>query len=207
MPKTMLKLIKLLFPSVLLISTVNIAYAETQYVTENLNTYLRRGAGDQFKIAGAIQAGEQVNVLEKQGKYSLIRDSKNREAWILTSELSNTPSSKLENPKLKAQIQELTLKLNQLDGDWQQRTVEMQRRTKQSEQQSSELLEQNSQLKRELEITKNKNRDLEAMLDVSKREIAIQWFIYGGSVLGVGLLLGLIIPHILPRRKRRDGWA
>lgn len=207
MPKTMLKLIKLLFPSVLLISTANIAYAETQYVTENLNTYLRRGAGDQFKIAGAIQAGDQVNVLERQGKYSLIRDSKNREAWILTSELSNTPSSKLENPKLKAQIQELTLKLNHLDSDWQQRTVEMQRRTKQSEQQSSELLEQNSQLKRELEITKNKNRDLEAMLDVSKREIAIQWFIYGGSVLGVGLLLGLIIPHILPRRKRRDGWA
>lgn len=207
MPNITSKLTKLLLSSLLLGSAVNSAYAETQYVTENLNTYLRRGAGDQFKIAGAIQSGEQVNVLEQQGKYSLIRDSKNREAWILTSELSSTPSSKLENPKLKAQIQELTLKLNHLDGDWQQRTVEIQRRTKQSEQQSSELLEQNSQLKRELEITKNKNRDLEAMLDAGKREIAIQWFIYGGSVLGVGLLLGLIIPHILPRRKRRDGWA
>ncbi|OOF47290.1 hypothetical protein BKK51_00065 [Rodentibacter trehalosifermentans] len=209
MPKisSILTLTRFLLPSILLGSTINSAYAETQYVTENLNTYLRRGAGDQFKIAGAIQSGEQVNVLDRQGKYSLIRDSKNREAWILSSELSNSPSSKLENPKLKAQIQELTLKLNHLDSDWQQRTVEMQRRTKQSEQQSSELLEQNSQLKRELEIVKNKNRDLEAMLDVGKREIAIQWFIYGGSVLGVGLLLGLIIPHILPRRKRRDGWA
>ncbi|MBF0752353.1 MULTISPECIES: TIGR04211 family SH3 domain-containing protein [Pasteurellaceae] len=207
MPKISSILTQFLLSTVLLGAAINSAYAETQYVTENLNTYLRRGAGDQFKIAGAIQSGEQVNVLERQGKYSLIRDSKNREAWILTAELSNTPSSKLENPKLKAQIQELTLKLNHLDNDWQQRTVEMQRRTKQSEQQSSELLEQNSQLKRELEIVKNKNRDLEAMLDVGKREIAIQWFIYGGSVLGVGLLLGLIIPHILPRRKRRDGWA
>ena len=203
----MSRLSKLFVSSLLLSASVGTAYAETQYVTENLNTYLRRGAGDQFKIAGAIQSGEQVNVLEQQGKYSLIRDSKNREAWILTSELSKTPSSKLENPQLKAQIQELTLKLNHLDSDWQQRTVEMQRRTKQSEQQSSELLEQNSQLKRELEITKNKNRDLEAMLDAGKREIAIQWFIYGGSVLGVGLLLGLIIPHILPRRKRRDSWG
>ena len=154
-----------------------------------------------------IQSGEQVNVLEQQGKYSLIRDGKNREAWILTAELSKTPSSKLENPQLKAQIQELTLKLNHLDSDWQQRTVEMQRRTKQSEQQSNELLEQNAQLKRELEITKNKNRDLEAVLDAGKREIAVQWFIYGGCVLGFGLLLGLIIPHILPRRKRRDDWA
>lgn len=199
--------LKLLLSGLLFNAVLNSAYAETQYVTENLNTYLRRGAGEQFKIAGMIQSGEQVNVLEQQGKYSLIRDDKNREAWILTAELSKTPSSKLENPQLKAQIQELTLKLNRLDSDWQQRTVEMQRRTKQSEQQSNELLEQNTQLKRELEITKNKNRDLEALLDAGKREIAVQWFIYGGCVLGFGLLLGLIIPHILPRRKRRDDWA
>ncbi len=202
----MSKVSKLLFSCVLLGSTIGTVQAETQYVTENLNTYLLRGAGDQFKIAGAIQSGEAVTVLEQQGKYTLIRDNKNREAWILTSELSSTPSSREENPKLKAQVQELTLKLNRVDSDWQQRTNEIQRRSKQAEQQSSELLEQNSQLKRELEMTKNKNRDLEAMLDANKREIAIQWFIYGGSVLGVGLLIGLVLPHILPRRKRRDSW-
>ena len=186
---------------------ISSAYAETQYVTENLSTFLRKGAGEQFKIAGSIQAGEAVTVLDKKDRYTLIRDSKNREAWILSSELSPNASSKLENPKLKSQIQELSLKLNRLDDAWQQRTAEMQRRTKQAEQQSSELLEQNSQLKRELEITKNKNRDLEAMLDAGKREIAIQWFIYGGSVLGVGLLIGLILPLIMPKRRRRDGWA
>ena len=202
----MSKVSKLLFSCVLLVSTIGTVQAETQYVTENLNTYLRCGAGDQFKIAGAIQSGEAVTVLEQQGKYTLIRDNKNREAWILTSELSSTPSSREENPKLKAQVQELTLKLNRVDSDWQQRINEIQRRSKQAEQQSSELLEQNSQLKRELEMTKNKNRDLEAMLDANKREIAIQWFIYGGSVLGVGLLIGLVLPHILPRRKRRDSW-
>ena len=186
---------------------ISVAQAETQYVTENLSTFLRKGAGEQFKIAGSIQAGEAVTVLDKKDRYTLIRDSKNREAWILSSELSPNASSKLENPKLKSQIQELSLKLNRLDDAWQQRTAEMQRRTKQAEQQSSELLEQNSQLKRELEITKNKNRDLEAMLDAGKREIAIQWFIYGGSVLGVGLLIGLILPLIMPKRRRRDGWA
>ncbi|PRL47015.1 TIGR04211 family SH3 domain-containing protein, partial [Haemophilus influenzae] len=159
----MKKIYKALISSLLLSTSINVAYAETQYVTENLSTFLRRGAGEQFKIAGSIQAGEAVNVLERQGKYTLIRDNKNREAWILNSDLSSTPSSKEENPKLKAQVQELTLKLSRLDGDWQQRTVEMQRRTKQAEQQSADLLEQNSQLKRELEMTKNKNRDLEAI--------------------------------------------
>ena len=202
----MKKITKILF-SCLCLTFVLEVQAATHYVSENLNTFLRRGAGDQFRISGAIQSGEPVTVLSQKDKYSLIRDSRNREGWILTSELSDSPSSKEENPILKKQIQELTLKLNKLDEDWQQRTAEMQRRTRQAEQQSSELLEKNSQLNRELEITKNKNRDLEALLDAGKREIAIQWFIYGGSVLGLGLILGLIIPFILPKRRRRDGWA
>lgn len=190
-----------------LAGSLQTAFAETQYVTENLHTFLRKGAGDNFKIAGAIQAGEPVTVLNRQDRYTLIRDSKHREAWILSSELTSTPSSKNENPKLKAQVQELSQKLSRIDNDWQQRTVEERRRAKESDQRSSQLLEENAQLKRELEITKNKNRDLEALLDAGKREIAIQWFIYGGSVLGVGLLLGLIIPLIMPKRRRNDGWA
>lgn len=183
------------------------AVAQTQYVTENLNTYLRRGAGDQFKISGTIQAGEKVTVLDKKDRYSLIRDGKNREAWILTSELTSTPSSKELTPKLQQQVEELTLKLNKIDSDWQQRTLEMQRRAEQADQQSSELLEQNAGLKREVDILKNKNRDLEAMKDAESREIMIQYFIYGGTVLGVGLLLGLLIPFLLPRRRRNNGWT
>ena len=119
----MSKVSKLLFSCILLGSTIGTVQAETQYVTENLNTYLRKGAGDQFKIAGAIQSGEAVTVLGQEGKYTLIRDNKNREAWILTSELSATPSSREENPRLKAQVQELTLKLSRVDSDWQQRTT------------------------------------------------------------------------------------
>ncbi|MFC0309141.1 TIGR04211 family SH3 domain-containing protein [Gallibacterium trehalosifermentans] len=181
------------------------AFAQTQYVSENLNTYLRKGAGDQFKIVGTIKSGEAVTVLEKKDKYTQIRDSRNREGWILSSELSSAASSKEQVPALQKQIDELTLKLNRINHDWQQRTNEMQRRTQQAEKQSSELLEQNSQLSRQLDIIKNKNKDLEAMLDSEKRGIIIRWFIYGGSVLAVGLLLGLVIPVLIPRR-RRDRW-
>ena len=100
----MQKTTKILLSSLILGLSVHMAQAETKYVSENLNTFLRKGAGDQFKIAGAIQAGEAVTVLERKDKYTLIRDSRNREAWILTNELSNTPSSKEENPKLLSLI-------------------------------------------------------------------------------------------------------
>ncbi|WGE76156.1 TIGR04211 family SH3 domain-containing protein [Actinobacillus equuli] len=175
------------------------------YITENLSTYMRKGVGDQYKISGAIQAGEKVTVLDRKDRFVLIRDSKNREGRVLASEISQTASPKDLIPQLQQQVQDLSAKLGKIDSDWQQRTVEMQRRSQQAEQQSSELLDQNAQLKRELEVLKNKNRDLETMHDSEKREIVIQWFIYGGSVLAAGLLLGLLIPFILPRRRRNNG--
>lgn len=196
----------LLFLSSLAIITSLPSFAQNQYITENLSTYLRKGPGDQFKLAGTIAAGEQVTVLDRKERYTLIRDSKNREGWILTSEVTSTPSAKLLTPQLQQQVQELSAKLSNIDKDWQQRTIEMQRRAQQADRQSSELLEQNALLKRELEIIKNKNRDLEALQNAETREIMIQYFIYGGSVLGLGLLLGLLIPVLLPRRRQSNGW-
>lgn len=177
------------------------------YITENLSTYMRKGAGDQYKISGAIQAGEKITVLDRKDRFVLVRDSRNREGWVLASEISQTASPKDLIPQLQQQVQELSTKLGKIDSDWQQRTVEMQRRSQDAEKQTSDLLAENAQLKREVEILKNKNRSLETMQDSEKRAIAIQYFIYGGSVLVAGLILGLILPFILPRRKRNNGWS
>ena len=178
------------------------------YIAENLSTYMRKGAGNQFKISGSIQAGEPVTVLDKKDNFVLIRDSRNREGWVLASEISQTASPREVIPQLQQEVQTLTAKLKNMDSDWQRRTAEMQRRSQDAEKQSSNLFEENAQLKRELEIVKNKNRNLEIMQDAEKRTIAIQYFIYGGSVLVVGLLLGLIIPIILPKRRSRNGgWS
>lgn len=196
------KLRKFLF-SLLLLTTALPAFS-TDYVTENLSTYMRKGAGDQYKISGTIQAGEQITVLDRKDRFVLIRDSRNREGWILSSEVSQTASPKDLIPQLQQQVQDLKGKLNKIDSDWQQRTVEMQRRSNEAEKQTSDFLAENAQLKREVEILKNKNRNLETMQDSEKRAIAIQYFIYGGIVLVVGLILGLLIPYITPHRKRSD---
>ena len=178
----------------------------SDYITENLSTYMRKGAGDQFKISGSIQAGEKITVLDRKERFVLIRDSRNREGWVLASEVSQPPSPKELIPQLQQQVQDLNGRLAKIDSDWQQRTVEIQRRSNESQKQTSDLLAENAQLKREMEILKNKNRSLETMQDSEKRSIAIQYFIYGGSVLVVGLILGLILPYLAPRRKR-GGWT
>ena len=145
-------------------------------------------------------------LLDRKERFVLIRDSRNREGWVLASEVSQTASPKELIPQLQQQVQDLNGRLAKIDSDWQQRTVEIQRRSNESQKQTSDLLAENAQLKREMEILKNKNRSLETMQDSEKRSIAIQYFIYGGSVLVVGLILGLILPYLAPRRKR-GGWA
>lgn len=176
------------------------------YITENLTTYMRKGAGDQYKISGSIQAGEKIIVLDRKDRYVLVRDSRNREGWVLASEVSQTASPKELIPQLRQQVQDLSVRLSKIDSDWQQRTSEIQRRSLEAEKQTSDLFADNAQLKREIEILKNKNRTLETIQDSEKRAIAIQYFIYGGSVFMVGLILGLILPFLIPRRKRRNGW-
>lgn len=198
------KLHKVLLSSLLL--GCSLPAFSSDYITENLSTYMRKGAGDQFKISGSIQAGEKITVLDRKERFVLIRDSRNREGWVLASEVSQTASPKELIPQLQQQVQDLNGRLAKIDSDWQQRTVEIQRRSNESQKQTSDLLAENAQLKREMEILKNKNRSLETMQDSEKRTIAIQYFIYGGSVLVVGLILGLILPYLAPRRKR-GGWA
>ena len=141
----MKRLLKTIFiGACLALSAQQVIAEDIRYVTDELSTYLRRGAGDDYRISGSIKSGEKVTVLNQKDKYSQIRDSRNRDAWILTSELTKEASPK----------------------------------------------------------------EQEALLSAEKQEIIIRWFIYGGSVMLVGLLLGLILPNIIPRRRRRnDGWA
>ena len=60
--------------------------------------------------------------------------------------------------------------------------------------------------KNELIVAQKKVDAASVQLDDKQRTIIMQWFMYGGGVLGLGLLLGLVLPHLIPSRKRKDRW-
>lgn len=181
---------------------------EKRYVSDELNTWVRSGPGDNYRLVGTINAGEEVSVLQTNDStsYAQIRDSNGRTAWIPLKELSNEPSLRTRVPDLENQVKTLTDKLNNIDATWNQRTADMQKKVAGSDSVINALKDENQKLKNELVVAQKKVNAANLQLDDKQRTIIMQWFMYGGGVLGVGLLLGLVLPHLVPSRKRKDRW-
>ncbi|MGJ0628019.1 TIGR04211 family SH3 domain-containing protein [Xenorhabdus bovienii] len=181
---------------------------EKRYVSDELSAYIRSGPSNQHRIMGSLNSGEEVTLLSNNSEngYSQVKDSKGRISWILTNELSTIPSLHERIPAMEQEIKTLTSKLANIDNDWKQRTADMQNKVSASDKIINDLKKENSKIQNKLTVAEKKVDMANLQLDDKQREIILQWFIYGGAVAGIGLILGLVLPHIIPRRKRKDRW-
>ncbi|ACT14423.1 SH3 domain-containing protein [Pectobacterium aroidearum] len=181
---------------------------EKRYISDELLTYVHSGPGNQYRIVGTLNAGAEVTLLSvnENAGYAQIRDDKNRTTWIPLDQLSNTPSLRTRVPELENQVKDLTDKLNNIDQTWNQRTADMQQKVAASDGVINGLRQENQDLKNQLIVAQKKVSAANVQLDDKQRTIILQWFMYGGGVAGIGLLLGLLLPHIIPRKKKNDRW-
>ncbi|MEM6161552.1 TIGR04211 family SH3 domain-containing protein [Erwinia sp. P6884] len=192
--------------------TVSVATAvhaeEKRYISDELSTYVRSGPSDGYRLVGTLNAGEEVTLLQtnENTKYGQIRDANDRTTWIPLAQLSEQPSLRTRVPQLEQQVQDLTGKLANIDNSWNQRTAEMQKKVAGSDAAINNLKAENQKLKNELIVAQKKVNAANVQLDDKQRTIIMQWFMYGGGVAGVGLLLGLLLPHMIPSRKKKDRW-
>ena len=181
---------------------------EKRYISDELSTWVRSGPSDSYRLVATLNAGEQVTLLQTNDDthYGQIRDASGRTAWIPLTQLSQQPSLRTRVPQLEQQVKDLTDKLANIDGSWNQRTAEMQKKVAGSDDAINSLKAQNQKLKNELVVAQKKVNAANVQLDDKQRTIIMQWFMYGGGVAGVGLLLGLLLPHMIPSRKKKDRW-
>ena len=199
-----LQLIGLTFLS---LSATFVVQAESQrYISDELSTWVRSGPGDQYRLVGTVNAGESVALLQTNGDYSQVRDSNGRTAWIPNTQLKDQPSLRTRVPELEKQVKDLTDKLAGIDDNWNKRTADMQQKVAGSDNAIDALKSENEQLKNQLLVAQKKVSAANVQLDDKQRTIIMQWFMYGGGVAGIGLLLGLLLPHMIPRRKKNDRW-
>ncbi|MFY0991426.1 TIGR04211 family SH3 domain-containing protein [Halomonas sp. C05BenzN] len=179
---------------------------DTHWVSDSLTTYVRSGPTDGYRIIGTLTAGEPVTLLETSGDYSRVEDGDGSTAWVLSSELQETPSAQVRLPELESRLAELTGELDGINDEWESRVASMTESLGAREQRIEELESRNRELDAEAEQSRGTIRQLQARLDTQEEDLLLRYFMYGGGVAGGGLLVGLIIPHLPRRRKKRDRW-
>jgi len=181
---------------------------EKRYISDELITYIHSGPGNQYRIVGTLNSGEEVTLISvnQTNSYAQILDTKGRTAWIPLDQISDQPSLRVKVPALEQQVQTLTQKLKTIDDSWNQRTAQMQKDVSESSGTIQSLRDENQNLKDQLVGDKKKMDAVSVQLNDKQRAIIMQWFLYGGGVAGVGLILGLLLPHMIPRRKKDNRW-
>ncbi|WP_148254840.1 TIGR04211 family SH3 domain-containing protein [Aidingimonas lacisalsi] len=180
---------------------------DTRWVSDELSTFVRSGPSDEYRIIGTLTSGEPVTVLETQGDYSRVQaEDDNETAWILSDELQAEESAQQRLPELEAEIESLTEELDGINEEWQSRMAGTEDTLADREARIDELEDRNAELDSRYQSAQETLREQQARLDTQEEDLLIRYFMYGGGVAGAGLVVGLIVPHLPRRRKKRDRW-
>ncbi len=179
-----------------------------RWVSDSLNTYVRSGPTDGYRIVGTLTSGEKVELLRTQGDYSQVRGASGNAVWIPSRDLQSVPGQAERLPQLEQKVADLSAELKGIDDAWKARVQGMQETLDSRKKLIEELQAARSALDAELTTTRSQLRDAQAQLVNEQQQALMRYMAYGGSIAGAGLLLGLILPTMLRvRRKRNDQWV
>ncbi|EJN35634.1 SH3 domain protein [Pseudomonas sp. GM84] len=180
--------------------------SDARWVSDSLSTYVRSGPTDGHRIVGTLKSGQKLTLVGSQGNYSQVRGQSGDLVWILTSDLQSVPGQGERLPQLDAQVAELSGQLKTIDDSWKNRVQGMQETLDSRKQLVDELEARNKSLNEQLDQAQSKLRDTQAQLGDENKQVMMRYMVYGGSIAGAGLLVGLILPALTRGRKKNDRW-
>ncbi|OIQ23380.1 TIGR04211 family SH3 domain-containing protein [uncultured Vibrio sp.] len=186
------------------------AFAQDRYIADKLFTYMHSGPNNQFRIVGSIDAGDKIKLLtnNKETGYSQVLDSKGRKGWVETRFVTRQESMAVRLPKLEKELTTVKAQLSNARGNADSEKAGLIDSLEVRNQQIAELEQNYGEISKQLTASQTEVRELRARLDTQKEDLLLKYFMYGGGVAGGGLLFGLLLPHIIPRRKKSpNGWA
>jgi len=168
------------------------------YISDELFIYMHSGAGNNYRITGSINAGTQVKLTGSASNgYTEIIDDKGRNAWVEDKFVTQTPGLRFVVAELNGQLATTGEKEANLNAQ----IKELNDKLTTAESNNIVLTNKVTQLESQLASAQSK-------IDTQDMDIKKEWFFTGAIVLGVGLLLGLIIPRIsTKRRSSMDSWS
>ena len=199
--------------------------ADVMYVNDQLRITLRTGQGNEHRIIKALITGDRLEVLETTDTgYTQVRAEDGTEGWVRTQYLTEEPVAAIKlgaaekklasaNERLaalKQQVSELQSARSKLESENQAITKKNKSIDKELAH-LSKVATRPIQLDKENKRLKEANVNLETNLQLKMQENQVlkdksdrEWFVIGAAVLLGGIILGLIIPKLRPRK--RSSW-
>ena len=169
------------------------------YISDELFIYMHTGPGKKYRILGTIIAGSKIKITGAvDNSYSEIIDDKDRATWVESKYVTTQAGLRFVVAELNEKIANSSDYSSQLDGEVNELKSKVNLLTNDKQKLSSEL----KKLTSALEKTQTKIKDQDT-------NIKKQWFFNGALVLGIGLILGLILPRLFARRRggAMDSWS
>lgn len=201
--------------------------AKTMYITDSFEAPLRTGQTNAYRIRANLKSGTALELLEvnEDSGYSKVVTKHGTEGWILTRYLVNTPIAKTRLAQTQNYLANLKKKNSELatgQSSAQKSVTELSHQNKSLEstnsklekeleyvkqvsgnaisinQRNRQLIEENQQLKNNIDLLSSDN-------DRLKDDAKSQYFMMGAGAILLGLILGLVLPSLKPKRKD-TGW-
>ena len=203
------------------------AQAVTKYVSDHLIITVRSGQGNQNKIIKTITTGTKMEVLEELPDigYARVTLEDGTEGWVRTQYLSDTPAAKDLLAKLEKRYEQLKEKAKASDDELKTVKAELAKLNRENDKVSKEYKEAQDRMSHINEVAakpilldkenrelKEKNVSLTNEMQLVSQENQIlkdrsdrDWFIAGGGVMVLGILLGLVLPKL--RSNKKNSWS
>ena len=201
------------------------AYAEPAWVSDQFEITLRSGPSTNNAIQLMVDSGTRLEVLERDDEsgYTRVMTQGGTEGWVLTRYLMNEASAREQLQALTSQLtnantrgSSLDSQLDAIKGEYDAASSQITALERDKAALEEELAEikrtaanvlairdQNTTLMDELAAAQIRADTMEQENRVLTSQTTRYWFVTGAIVLVVGLILGLWLPRINWRRRRR----
>lgn len=167
------------------------------FIIDTLSTPLRSGPSNEYRTISSVRAGENVTYIGQNpaNGFIKVRDADGAEGWLSGEYITYNASPKASTESLKQQLRQQEMIVAQFEQEREQ-----------LQQALSAAEAARDQAVQESELAKQTTTVLTRQLAAENPPLAKNKMIIGGGILAAGLLLGLLLPVLMPKRRRNDRW-
>ena len=199
------------------------AAGSTRYITDSIEIPLRSGASHKHRIKRMVPSGMAVKLLEVDNAGWAKISYKGSLGWMPANMLENQPVAKdrlasqiQKTSAVEAKFNDLKLELSTLQTRYDETSNELKNvkqekfettqelnRLKEVSSNAVKLDQQNQEMKARLSRLEDENAIMREQIDQAEDVVKRQWFLTGGGVLLLGLLLGRFFR--IPGKRKKWG--